>query len=189
HGELVVKKLSSGGSCHCSCNFKYFNLRYGKLTPIFMVHLVTFKEHRIIDFLLLDILQTLMKHSLFLYVDIFQKFCRLNDPTSLQPKHGSNEALNCFTDERWSIMGNDGVNDVTNLVNSSSEKITGTNNSFINGFLVVSNVVLRAKTSMPFLNVPAAVLLIVLREHGQIIALMLTHLLGSKMLLKLRVSV
>lgn len=86
-------------------------------------------------------------------------------------------------------MGNDGINDVTNLVNSSSEKIMGANTSFINGFSVVSNVVLRAKTSMPFLNVPVAVLLIFLRENRKIIALMLTHLLGSKMLFKLRGSV
>ena len=61
---------------------------------------------------------------------------------------GFNEALNGFTDEGWSMMGNDGIDDVTILVNSSPEKLTGLNLSFANGFPAVSNAVLCAKASM-----------------------------------------
>ena len=60
---------------------------------------------------------------------------------------GFNEALNGFTDEGWSMMGNDGVDDVTILVNSSAEKLMG-NVSFGNEFSAVSNAVLCAKASM-----------------------------------------
>lgn len=61
---------------------------------------------------------------------------------------GFNEALNGFTDEGWTMMGNDGVDDVTILVNSSPEKLMGLNLSFGNGFPSVSNAVLCAKASM-----------------------------------------
>ncbi|RVW28565.1 Homeobox-leucine zipper protein ATHB-15 [Vitis vinifera] len=99
---------------------------------------------------------------------------------------GFNEALNGFTDEGWSMMGNDGIDDVTILVNSSPEKLTGLNLSFANGFPAVSNAVLCAKASMLLqkaglhplvkntktlivaqlvMNVPPAILLRFLREH------------------------
>jgi homeobox-leucine zipper protein len=61
---------------------------------------------------------------------------------------GFNEALNGFTDEGWSMIGNDGVDDVTILVNSSPDKLMGLNLSFGNGFPSVSNAVLCAKASM-----------------------------------------
>jgi len=61
---------------------------------------------------------------------------------------GFNEALNGFTDEGWSMIGNDGVDDVTILVNSSPDKLMGLNLSFANGFPAVSNAVLCAKASM-----------------------------------------
>lgn len=61
---------------------------------------------------------------------------------------GFNDALNGFTDEGWSMMGNDGMDDVTILVNSSPEKLMGLNLSFANGFPAVSNAVLCAKASM-----------------------------------------
>lgn len=61
---------------------------------------------------------------------------------------GFNEALNGFTDEGWSVMGNDGMDDVTILVNSSPDKLMGLNLSFTNGFPSVSNAVLCAKASM-----------------------------------------
>ena len=61
---------------------------------------------------------------------------------------GFNEALNGFTDEGWSMMGNDGMDDVTILVNSSPDKLMGLNLSFPNGFPSVSNAVLCAKASM-----------------------------------------
>ncbi|XP_026418387.1 homeobox-leucine zipper protein ATHB-15-like isoform X1 [Papaver somniferum] len=50
---------------------------------------------------------------------------------------GSNEALNGFTDEGWSIIGSDGIDDVTILINSSPGKMMGANNSFINGFSAI----------------------------------------------------
>ncbi|KAF5726863.1 Homeobox-leucine zipper family protein / lipid-binding START domain-containing protein isoform 1 [Tripterygium wilfordii] len=61
---------------------------------------------------------------------------------------GFNEALNGFTDEGWSTIGNDGMDDVTILVNSSPDKLIGLNLSFGNGFPAISNTVLCAKASM-----------------------------------------
>lgn len=61
---------------------------------------------------------------------------------------GFNEALNGFTDEGWSMMGNDGMDDVTILINSSPDKLMGLNLSFASGFPAVSNSVLCAKASM-----------------------------------------
>lgn len=45
-------------------------------------------------------------------------------------------------------MGNDGMDDVTILVNSSPDKLMGLNLTFGNGFPAVSNAVLCAKASM-----------------------------------------
>ncbi|XWS11978.1 hypothetical protein CRYUN_Cryun37aG0051200 [Craigia yunnanensis] len=78
---------------------------------------------------------------------------------------GFNEALNGFADEGWSMMGNDGMDDVTILVNSSPDKLMGLNLSFSNGFPSVNNAVLCAKASMLLQNVPPAILLRFLREH------------------------
>ena len=46
------------------------------------------------------------------------------------------------------MIGNDGVDDVTVLVNSSPDKLMGLNLSFANGFPSISNAVLCAKASM-----------------------------------------
>ncbi|GAB2293495.1 Homeobox-leucine zipper protein ATHB-15 [Dionaea muscipula] len=78
---------------------------------------------------------------------------------------GFNEALSGFTDEGWSPIGNDGMDDVTVLVNSSPGKLMALNLSYANGFPAVSNAVLCAKASMLLQNVPPAVLLRFLREH------------------------
>ncbi|XP_071733490.1 homeobox-leucine zipper protein ATHB-15-like isoform X2 [Rutidosis leptorrhynchoides] len=78
---------------------------------------------------------------------------------------GFNEALNGFTDEGWSLMANDGVDDVTILVNSSAEKLMGLNIPFSSGYPSVNNIVLCAKASMLLQNVPPALLLRFLREH------------------------
>ncbi|KAL2462620.1 Homeobox-leucine zipper protein ATHB-15 [Forsythia ovata] len=78
---------------------------------------------------------------------------------------GFNEALNGFSDEGWSLMGNDGMDDVTILVNSNPDKLMGLNVSFTNGYPSVSNSVLCAKASMLLQNVPPAILLRFLREH------------------------
>ncbi|CAN0878170.1 Homeobox-leucine zipper protein ATHB-15 [Linum grandiflorum] len=78
---------------------------------------------------------------------------------------GFNEALNGFTDEGWSMLGNDGMDDVTLLINTSPDKLMGLNLPFSNGFQSVSNSVLCAKASMLLQNVPPAILLRFLREH------------------------
>ncbi|XP_022964454.1 homeobox-leucine zipper protein ATHB-15-like isoform X1 [Cucurbita moschata] len=78
---------------------------------------------------------------------------------------GFNEALNGFNDEGWSVMGNDGMDDVTILINSSPDKLMGLNISFANGFSSISNAVLCARASMLLQNVPPAILLRFLREH------------------------
>ncbi|KAK9102329.1 hypothetical protein Sjap_019583 [Stephania japonica] len=61
---------------------------------------------------------------------------------------GFNEAVNGFTDEGWSLMDSDGMDDVTILVNASPGKLTGANFAFANGFPAMNNAVLCAKASM-----------------------------------------
>ncbi|KAF8388919.1 hypothetical protein HHK36_025601 [Tetracentron sinense] len=78
---------------------------------------------------------------------------------------GFNEALNGFSDEGWSLMGSDGIDDVSILVNSSPGKIARVNLPFANGFPAVNNAVLCAKASMLLQHVPPAILLRFLREH------------------------
>ncbi|GAA0149939.1 homeodomain transcription factor [Lithospermum erythrorhizon] len=78
---------------------------------------------------------------------------------------GFNEAVNSFTDEGWSMIDNDGIDDVTVLVNTSAGKLMGSNFGYTNGFPPVNNAVLCAKASMLLHNVPPAILLRFLREH------------------------
>ncbi|XP_073303799.1 homeobox-leucine zipper protein ATHB-15-like isoform X3 [Primulina huaijiensis] len=77
-----------------------------------------------------------------------------------QLSRGFNEALNGFSDEGWTSIGNDGVDDVTILVNSNPEKFMGSN-----GCTSIRDAVLCAKASMLLQNVPPALLLRFLREH------------------------
>ncbi|OVA20248.1 Homeobox domain [Macleaya cordata] len=78
---------------------------------------------------------------------------------------GFNEAVNGFTDEGWSLMGSDGMDDVTILVNSSPGKILGVNLASSNGLPTMNSSVLCAKASMLLQNVSPATLLRFLREH------------------------
>ncbi|OIT24270.1 PREDICTED: homeobox-leucine zipper protein ATHB-15-like [Nicotiana attenuata] len=78
---------------------------------------------------------------------------------------GFNEALNGFSSEGWSMLDNDGMDDVTILVNSSPDKFMGLNLSFADEFTSLSNAVLCAKASMLLQSVTPAVLLRFLREH------------------------
>ncbi|KAL7099917.1 hypothetical protein ACP275_09G116800 [Erythranthe tilingii] len=78
---------------------------------------------------------------------------------------GFNEALNGFNDEGWSLLGNDGMDDITILVNSNPDKLIPLNTPFTNGYNSISNSVLCAKASMLLQNVPPAILLRFLREH------------------------
>ncbi|XP_068639149.1 homeobox-leucine zipper protein ATHB-15-like [Aristolochia californica] len=84
---------------------------------------------------------------------------------SLRMSRGFNEAVNGLIDEGWSVMGSDGMDDVSILVNSSPGKSMGMNAAFTNGFPAMTNAVLCAKASMLLQNVPPAVLLRFLREH------------------------
>lgn len=78
---------------------------------------------------------------------------------------GFNEAINGFSDEGWSVIENEGMDDVTILINSSPEKLTGLNLSFSNEFPSVGNGILCARASMLLQNVPPALLLRFLRQH------------------------
>ncbi|CAL5205237.1 unnamed protein product [Lathyrus oleraceus] len=79
---------------------------------------------------------------------------------------GFNEAVNGFTDDGWSMLESDGIDDVTLIVNSSPSKMMGINNGYNNsGFPSVTSSVLCAKASMLLQNVPPAILLRFLREH------------------------
>ncbi|KAL6568189.1 Homeobox-leucine zipper protein ATHB-15 [Orobanche hederae] len=78
---------------------------------------------------------------------------------------GFNEALTGFGEEGWSLICNNGMDDITILVNSNPEKLMGLNTSFASGYNSVCNAVLCAKASMLLQNVPPAILLRFLREH------------------------
>lgn len=61
---------------------------------------------------------------------------------------GFNDAVNGFADDGWSLMGGDGVEDVTVVINSSPGKLLG---SYVNSSTMVSTLgggVLCAKASM-----------------------------------------
>ncbi|XP_004501146.1 homeobox-leucine zipper protein ATHB-8 isoform X2 [Cicer arietinum] len=78
---------------------------------------------------------------------------------------GFNEAVNGFTDDGWSMLESDGIDDITLLVNSSPSKMMGVNLGYNNGFPSMTSSVLCAKASMLLQNVPPAILLRFLREH------------------------
>ncbi|XP_010247499.1 PREDICTED: homeobox-leucine zipper protein HOX32-like [Nelumbo nucifera] len=78
---------------------------------------------------------------------------------------GFNDAINGFSDDGWSLMGSDGVEDVTIAINSTPSKLLGCQ---VNSSTVFSNFgggVLCAKASMLLQNVPPALLVRFLREH------------------------
>ncbi|KAL0305424.1 UNVERIFIED_CONTAM: Homeobox-leucine zipper protein ATHB-14 [Sesamum radiatum] len=77
---------------------------------------------------------------------------------------GFNDAVNGFVDDGWSIMGSDGVEDVTIAINSSPSKFLGSQyNNF--SMLPTFGGVLCARASMLLQNVPPALLVRFLREH------------------------
>ncbi|TYG97032.1 hypothetical protein ES288_A10G004700v1 [Gossypium darwinii] len=77
---------------------------------------------------------------------------------------GFNDAVNGFVDDGWSLMGSDGVEDVTIMINSSPGKFFGSqyNTSMVPSF---GGGVLCAKASMLLQSVPPALLVRFLREH------------------------
>ncbi|KAE9591586.1 hypothetical protein Lal_00038919 [Lupinus albus] len=77
---------------------------------------------------------------------------------------GFNDAVNGFVDDGWSLMGNDGVDDVTIAVNTSPNKyLTSQHSSSM--FPTFGGGVMCAKASMLLQNVPPALLVRFLREH------------------------
>ncbi|GLJ30389.1 hypothetical protein SUGI_0601250 [Cryptomeria japonica] len=78
---------------------------------------------------------------------------------------GFNEAVNGFTDDGWSLMPSDGVDDVTILINSSPSKLLGSHLASPDGLPAFGGCVLCAKASMLLQNVPPSLLVRFLREH------------------------
>ncbi|XP_021657818.2 homeobox-leucine zipper protein ATHB-14-like isoform X2 [Hevea brasiliensis] len=77
---------------------------------------------------------------------------------------GFNDAVNGFADDGWSLLGGDGVEDVTIVINSSPNKFLGSQyNASV--FPTFGGGVLCAKASMLLQNVPPALLVQFLREH------------------------
>ncbi|KAL6500600.1 Homeobox-leucine zipper protein ATHB-14 [Orobanche hederae] len=77
---------------------------------------------------------------------------------------GFNDAVNGFVEDGWSIMGSDGVEDVTIAVNSSPSKFIGSQHNDLS-MLHTFGGVLCARASMLLQNVPPALLVRFLREH------------------------
>ncbi|CAI9760064.1 unnamed protein product [Fraxinus pennsylvanica] len=77
---------------------------------------------------------------------------------------GFNDAVNGFVDDGWSILGGDGVEDVTIAINSSPSKFLGSQHNTLS-MLPSFGGVLCARASMLVQNVPPALLIRFLREH------------------------
>ncbi|KAJ3707174.1 hypothetical protein LUZ61_010879 [Rhynchospora tenuis] len=77
---------------------------------------------------------------------------------------GFNDAVNGFVDDGWTLLSNDGSDDVTVAVNSSPDKLLGTHASLAL-FSALGGGILCAKASMLLQNVPPALLVQFLREH------------------------
>jgi len=56
--------------------------------------------------------------------------------------------VNGFTDDGWSLMGNDGMDDVTILINSSPSKLLGPQFASSDGLPTLGGGILCAKASM-----------------------------------------
>ncbi|XP_043689596.1 homeobox-leucine zipper protein HOX32-like isoform X2 [Telopea speciosissima] len=78
---------------------------------------------------------------------------------------GFNDAINGFADDGWSLLGSDGVEDVTIMINSSPSKLFGNHVNASAMFSTLGGGVLCAKASMLLQNVPPALLVCFLREH------------------------
>ncbi|GMH01417.1 hypothetical protein Nepgr_003256 [Nepenthes gracilis] len=76
---------------------------------------------------------------------------------------GFNDAINGFTDDGWTVISNDGTEDVTIAINSSPSKIFRSH--FNTPLPAFGGGVLCAKASMLLQNVPPALLVHFLREH------------------------
>ncbi|XP_031130039.1 homeobox-leucine zipper protein ATHB-14-like isoform X1 [Ipomoea triloba] len=77
---------------------------------------------------------------------------------------GFNDAVNGFVDDGWTVLGSDGVEDVTIAINSSPSKFLGSQYNNLS-MLPTFGGVLCARASMLLQNVPPALLVRFLREH------------------------
>ncbi|KAG2688803.1 hypothetical protein I3760_09G111400 [Carya illinoinensis] len=77
---------------------------------------------------------------------------------------GFNDAVNGFVDDGWSLLGSDGVEDVTIMINSSPNKFVNSQYG-TSMFSTFGGGVLCAKASMLLQDVPPALLVRFLREH------------------------
>ncbi|CAL9767037.1 unnamed protein product [Musa acuminata subsp. burmannicoides] len=78
---------------------------------------------------------------------------------------GFNDAVNGFSDDGWSLLGSDGVEDVTIAINSSPNKLVGSHANPSALYSTLGGGILCAKASMLLQNVPPAILVRFLREH------------------------
>ncbi|THU45066.1 hypothetical protein C4D60_Mb02t13950 [Musa balbisiana] len=78
---------------------------------------------------------------------------------------GFNDAVNGFSDDGWSLLGSDGVEDVTIAINSSPNKFLGSQANPSALYSTLGGGILCAKASMLLQNVPPAILVRFLREH------------------------
>nr|AWD38913.1 class III homeodomain-leucine zipper protein [Coryphopteris nipponica] len=79
---------------------------------------------------------------------------------------GFNEAVNCLSDDGWSSMASDGMDDVTIAVNAyPSSRLSQGQFLLCDRLSSIGDGVLCAKTSMLLQNVPPALLIRFLREH------------------------
>ncbi|CAM6049110.1 unnamed protein product [Sphagnum compactum] len=79
---------------------------------------------------------------------------------------GFNEAVNTFTDDGWTTLGSDGMDDVSILMNPTpTMKSTGGQNASDRVLFALGGGILCAKASMLLQNVPPALLIRSLREH------------------------
>ncbi|XP_042469940.1 homeobox-leucine zipper protein HOX32-like [Zingiber officinale] len=96
--------------------------------------------------------------------------CRSQQPSVLRIlmqrlNRGFNDAVNSFADDGWSLLGSDGVDDVTIAVDSSLNRIIGSHSNSSAMFSTIGSGILCAKASMLLQNVPPAILVRFLREH------------------------
>ncbi|URD89667.1 Homeobox-leucine zipper protein [Musa troglodytarum] len=78
---------------------------------------------------------------------------------------GFNDAVNGFSDDGWSLLGSDGVEDVTIAINSSPNKLLGSHANPSALYSTLGGGILCSKASMLLQNVPPAILVRFLREH------------------------
>lgn len=125
-------------------NDRLINESFGHLAHVIIHHM------RCLGHKLAGVLYGYYCKQLFCSIILYSLlFCLLFDiDTHEVDFRGFNDAVNGFADDGWSLMGSDGVEDVTVVINSSPAKLLG---SYVNTSAMVSTLgggVLCAKASM-----------------------------------------